>query len=175
MSDKPEAPRRTKGPAPIGNLIGGLSREAFRKRGFTQAHILAHWPEIVGPDLALYSAPDTLKFPRPLAGETGRAAQRITGAILHVKVEGAAALEIKHLEPQILERINGFYGYQAVKALKLVQGVLPPSRSRARPARIKLAPETERQLEQVTATVEDAALREALARLGREVLGRSRS
>ncbi|MDE1173053.1 MAG: DciA family protein [Parvibaculaceae bacterium] len=173
MSSKREASRHSRGPAPVGKLIAPLSREVFRKRGFTQAHILTHWPEIVGPDLSLYSAPDALKFPRPPAGE--ESPRRITGAVLHVVVEGAAALEIKHLEPQIIERINGFYGYPAVKSLRLVQGVLPPPRMRKARPPLDLTPETESRVEEATSDVEDTGLRRSLARLGREVMGRRRT
>ena len=31
------------------------------------------------------------------------------------------ATELQHLEPQVLERINGFFGYAAVKRLRLIQ------------------------------------------------------
>src|SRR5690606_19510173 len=51
-------------PAPVGARIGAVARAAFAKRGFTQSHVLAHWPEIAGAQLAEFSSPEKLIFPR---------------------------------------------------------------------------------------------------------------
>ena len=63
-----------------------------------------------------------------LGNGTGRA-----GGVLVLHVAGAAALELQHSELQILERINGFFGYPAITRLRLIQA--PPLRSSARPER----------------------------------------
>jgi hypothetical protein len=163
------APRRYRTP-PIGAKVAGLTREVFRKRGFAQPHILSHWPEIVGSALAEYSAPEKLAFPRN-PGE-GRGPE--TGATLAVRVDGPVALEIRHLEPQIVERINRYYGYNAVARLKLVQGPLPP-RARARRKLIRpLGPAERAELARSLAPIAESGLKSALERLGERILGTSR-
>lgn len=160
------APRRYSTPA-IGARVAGLTRDIFRKRGFAQSHILAHWPEIVGTALAEYSSPEKLAFPQ--ATNDGRGPT--TGATLAIRVDGPVALEIRHLEPQIVERINGYYGYNAVSRLKLTQGPLPP-RPRARRKLIRpLQPAERAQLAQSLEPIGEPALRVSLERLGERILG----
>ncbi|MBA4210989.1 MAG: DUF721 domain-containing protein [Parvibaculum sp.] len=157
-------------PAPIGARVLGVARSAFAKRGFSEAHILARWAEIVGTGLAEYSSPEKLVFPRA-SGEDTRMRQ---GAVLTVRVDGPVAVEIRHLEPQILERINSYYGYAAVARLKLVQGPLPP-KPRPRYRRIRaLAPQERQALAQELEKIEEPALKQALEKLGENVLGASR-
>ena len=75
---------------------------------------------------------------------------------------GPLAVELQHLAPQVLERVNTYLGYRAVTQLKLSRGVLPaastaPSRRRCPPPAPRCAP---------SRGVDDDALREALEGLG---------
>lgn len=156
-------------PAPVGARVGAVARAAFARRGFTEAHVLAHWPEIAGAQLAEYSSPEKLIFPRTSGEDTGRG-QR-SGATLVVRVDGPVAVEIRHLEPQIVERINAYYGHSAVARLKLVQGPLPAKR---RPRLRRLRPLTAGEraaLAQELEMIEEPALKEALRKLGERVVG----
>ena len=80
---------------------------------------------------------------------------------------GTAALELQHSEPQLLERINSYFGYPAVARLRLIQA--PPALPRHAPAAPAARPSmrTERaEIEAVVQPVADDALRAALAGLG---------
>ena len=147
-----------------------MARAAFAKRGFTQSHVLAHWPEIAGAQLAEFSSPEKLVFPRA----SGERARR-DGATLVVRVDGPVAVEIRHLEPQIIERINGYYGHSAVARQKLPQGPLPvkhgPRLRRLRP----LSADERATLAQELDKNEEPALKEALRKLGERVVGARRA
>jgi hypothetical protein len=129
-------------------------------RGLGEAQLLTQWASIIGPTLAEQVSPDRLSFPR---------GERRNGT-LRLRVAPAVALEIQHTEPVILERINAFFGYRAVARLVLIQG--PPTRPpRPRPPqRRPLTQAEQRLLDQRVESVDDSALREALARLGRAML-----
>ena len=74
---------------------------------------------------------------------------------------------IGELEPQLLDRINGHFGYPAVARLRLVQAPFP--RARARPASSPPpvpSPQEQAEIGQLVAPVGDPELRAALARLG---------
>lgn len=161
-------PRRARVPLPVAKQIAATARSVFKARGFQQDHIVRHWPEIVGASLSGLSMPEKLAFPRTKANESPR---RSEGATLTVRVDGPGALEFAHQEPQILERINSYYGYQAVTRIKLVQAPLPlPKPSRKR--RIAtLSPSQEETLRTETAQIQSDALRASLEELGRRVLG----
>ena len=91
--------KRTKhqsGPLPLATLLPKLTRKALGKFGFSYIGLITDWATIVGPDIARLSAPEKLTFPL----------NKRDSGVLRLKAEGGAALEIQHLEPQILERIN---------------------------------------------------------------------
>lgn len=156
-------------PPPIGARVLAAAQSAFAKRGFREAHVLAHWPEIVGAGLAEFSAPEKLVFPRTSAENDAKS--RRSGATLTVRVDGPIAVEIRHLEPQILERINAYYGYSAVARLKLVQGPLP-AKARPRYRKIRALKAEERAaLAQGLEKIEEPALKQALEKLGERIIG----
>ena len=92
-------------------LINTLTGPAIRKRGFAQGEILRNWADIVGPRLSGVTAPERIQYSK----------KQGCGARLWVRVGGAAALELQHTSPQIVERINTYFGYRAVSELKLIQ------------------------------------------------------
>ncbi len=153
------APRKG-GVRHLARLLPPLTRAVLGKRGFAEGGIVADWPDIVGPDLAAQSLPERLAF---LPGT------RADGT-LQVRVAGALALELQHLEPVVIERINGYFGYRAVARLKIRQGPIP--RRRRRRAAPPPDPAAERAVDSAVAPIEDPGLRAALAGLGRALRGR---
>ncbi len=152
-----DAPRRG-GMRAVGASLPAATKGAVARRGFAEARLLLDWPSIVGETMARHTLPERLARPR---GEGG--------GVLHVRVAGAFALELQHLEPVVIERINAHFGHAAVARLKMTQGLpAPPVRPRRRPKPLGAAAETA-----LAASVErigDDRLKEALARLGRAIL-----
>jgi hypothetical protein len=74
------------------------------------------------------------------------------------------ALEIQHTSDVILQRVNRFFGWNAVGKLALRQAPLARRERRKRPAPPDAKAVAE--VESTLASVEDADLRAALARLG---------
>lgn len=100
----------------IADLMPEIGRTAFRKFGFVQSSVLTRWPEIVGERHARVCQPESIRFP---PGEKG-------DGILQVVVVPAHAPIIQHVIPEIIERVNRFFGYQAVIKVKLRQGAVQP-------------------------------------------------
>lgn len=157
--------RRGHGATALAGLLPRVAGKALRQRGFVESAVITRWAEIVGQELAEETAPERIRFPR---------GQR-AGGVLHVRVGGAAALELQHHAPVVVERVNAFFGYPAVARLQLVQAPLPPAAER--PARVSAEPldnEAEAALAGAVEGVENDELRGALLRLGRAIR-RSRS
>lgn len=151
------------GPRAIGAELPAVTRSALVRRGFAAVRVIADWPEIVGPALADSTMPERLTRTR-----TGK-------ATLAVRVTPSAALELQHLEPLVIERINGHFGFAAVHRLRLIQGpVTPRPRRRPRPPEAALPPAEAAALAQRLAPIADPDLKAALERLGRAVRGRGR-
>ena len=114
------------GPAkPVAELVPQIGRAAFRRFGFVQSSVVTRWPEIVGETHARVCMPESIRFP---PGEK-------SGGILQLVVVPAHAPIIQHVIPEIIERVNRFFGYNAVSRVKLRQGeVTPPPAREPRPA-----------------------------------------
>src|SRR5262249_11782606 len=108
----------------VGSFLPGLTRKAFEKYGFSAASLVADWATIAGRDLAAYTAPERLKWPRVVErsdeelAETGKGRP---GATLVLRVDGGRSLDVQHRARQIIERINAYFGYAAVAELRIVQ------------------------------------------------------
>ncbi len=154
---KPETTPRRAGLRALAESLPRVTKRLFGKRGFAEGGLAADWPGIVGAELAARCRPGKLAF--------ARAAERREGT-LTLRVEAPFATELQHLAPQIMERINGYFGYRAVARLRLKQVPYRPSQQRDRTAPApdpEITPELAARLE----SVEDPELRAALARLGR--------
>ena len=144
------------GPINIGNLTGRLTKPALGKRGFAGAEILTHWPTIVGAELAAFACPLEVKYPR------GRNA----GATLHLRVaHGAAAAMLQMKIPAIIERINRFFGYEAVVQVQAAQGPMP-KRAKAPTAPPPLSPEAAALVESQVENMASGPVKAALTKLG---------
>lgn len=152
---------------PLAASLGGITRAALGKKGFALAQLLSDWQSIVGPGLAATAAPIRLV----------KARDDQDGAVLEIRVEGAAALELQHSEPRVIERINAHFGYAAIRRLKLRQGPVGISGSGAAatvPSIRRIGAGEERSLSRQLEGVGDDSLRDALAGLGRVVIGATR-
>ncbi len=145
------------GPRAIGAELPAVTRTALVRRGFAALRVIADWPETVGPALADSTRPERLV--RSRAGK----------ATLVIRVSPAAALEVQHLEPLIVERINSQFGFAAVDRLRLVQGPVAPRPRRVRRPEPQLPAAEAMRLADRLAPIADADLKAALERLGRAV------
>ena len=155
--------KRTGSMRPATVSVTSVGRTIFRKRGLAQGRIVADWPEIVGRSLADCSIPEKLSTPRG-ANENGT---------LRIRVDGPMAVELQHLTPQIIERINGYFGYRAVERLTIVRGPLPVTPRRRRPKPVTIDDASQADIDARIAGVEDDDLRAALASLGRTIRAQS--
>jgi len=115
----------------VGEFLPALMRPAFEKYGFSAAAILTDWPALAGPELAAYTAPERLKWPRKQTEDNPERGGR-NGATLILRVSGARALEVEHRRPQIIERLNASFGYRAVSEIRVVQAPLAQRQTRMR-------------------------------------------
>ncbi len=158
-----DSAERRGGMRSLGATLPAVARVAIGRRGFAEGGLLTDWPAIVGAEIAERSLPLKLVFS---PGSTRGPGARREG-VLHVRIAGPLALELQHLEPIVLQRINGYFGYSAVARLRIIQGPLPPIRRPAPPPRPRLPPEAEAELAKRLEHIEDAAVRDALHRYGR--------
>ena len=152
MSKDGEGRRFPTAPVPVGQLIPRLTRPAFRKRSPAGAQVMADWPQVVGPALAAVTSPI-----------------RLSAGTLTLACSGPVAMELQHLAPELIARINGHLGRVAVERLRFVQqapagaprpAAPPPAAPLPAPVRDRLA------------GLPEGELRDALEKLARGVYRR---
>ncbi len=143
-----------RGRAPAGKAVGAfvpaLTRKAFEKFGFSTASLVMDWPRIAGPDLAQWTTPERVTWPQRLAtAELADEGDGRAGATLALRVDPARALDVEYRTRQLVERINGYFGYRAIEKLRLLQVPLtahptapatPAASSRSAPGRPAVLP-----------------------------------
>jgi len=164
-----DSPKRNK-PVPrryglrhLASAADSVTRPAFGRRGFALGALLSQWPQIAGERLSDNCQPEKLHFPQG-KGDSGT---------LWVRADGAAALELQHMQPVLIERINMLCGFRAVAALRIVQGPIAPRVRAPAPPRA-LRPAESRAIEQEVAIITDPELKAALARLGQGIYRRKK-
>ncbi|MEQ8193896.1 MAG: DUF721 domain-containing protein [Rhodospirillales bacterium] len=119
---RPKSDRRGGGFKALAASVGRFTKPIFGKRGLADGAIAAEWPLIIGETLAGVTMPEKISYPR---GDR-------RGGTLYLRVaNGSFATELIHLEPQLIERINRYFGYQAIARVKLNQGPLHAPAARA--------------------------------------------
>jgi hypothetical protein len=155
MAKKPAPPPERSGRTrAVAELVPDIGGQAFKRFGFTQSAVVARWEEIVGPQYARHSRPESLAFPR---GQKD-------GGTLKVAVSGALAPMLRHVEPQVIERVNRVLGYAAVAKITLRHADFDSHAAAVREAPpAELSPETRSTLRDVA----DPELRASLESLAR--------
>lgn len=139
-----------------------------RKAGISTA-LIGSWDEIAGSDFADCSRPERITWPRRNADRHGEAGGMEPG-VLTVACEGARALFLSHAQGELIQRINGFFGFPAIRQIKIVQkpvAIQTRQRRRLRP----LSAGEKSHVAELTADIENEALKAAIERLGRGVYG----
>lgn len=144
---------------PLAELIGKSLDPLVRKRGLARAELISWWPDIVGAVYAGRTAPERIRWTRDG-----------TPATLIVRCDPALALQFAHETDRVRERLNAYFGYPAVGAVRIVQrAVGAEAKDEKRPSEeVALPASLEKRLERL-----DGPLKDSLAALARGVLARS--
>ena len=143
----------------VAELIGRTLDPLVRKRGLARAELIAWWPDIVGAAYAGRTVPERIRWPRD-----GKA------ATLVVRCDPSLSLQFAHEIDRVRERLNSYFGYPAVAAVKIVQ-----HRVGAEPEPSKV-PEIAREIPagmQDRLARLDGPLKDSMSALAKSVLARS--
>jgi hypothetical protein len=144
---------------PLAELVGKALDPLVRKRGLARAEMISWWPDIVGAAYAARTAPERISWPRD-----GKAATLI------VRCDPSVVLQFQHETGRVRERLNSYFGYPAVGAVKIVQqrvGAAAAPEPPAKPAR-PISPKLGEKLDRV-----DGPLGDSLRRLAKAVIAGS--
>ncbi len=148
----PEEPQRANRSRAVAELLPAIGGAAFRRFGFVQGAIVSRWREIVGERYAAVSTPESIRFP----------VGRKQDGTLTLTVAGAHAPMMQHIAPEIVERVNRFFGYAAIVRVTIRQGEVATPAPRRAPPSIRTVPH---ELGQSLKTIADPELKAVLESL----------
>ena len=152
---------------PLAEFLDVCLSPSLAAQGFATSDIIMAWAEIVGERLAAFTQPLKIEWKRKSPHADPEA--RPDPAILVIRVEGAFALEMQHLAPTIIDRVNTYYGWRCIGKLVLKQG--PVRRvEKKRPAPPVLSQADRDKVGRAVEPIEEEPLRAALDRLGQAIV-----
>jgi len=122
MSEPTEKRRYSLFSKSLKSCVEPVVRPSLKAQGVAASKIIVEWEQIVGKELAAYTMPVKLTFPRDKNSE----------GTLTVACEGAYSLTLQHIQPVIMERIASYFGYRAVARINIEQRKIskaPPKRT----------------------------------------------
>lgn len=148
----------------LGNVFIPIMKEVMSAEDFIEADVIMHWIDIVGEELAGFCNPLKTRFDIKDNTRT-----------LYMEVPvGGFALELRHREDYILEKVNAYFGYKAVHKLNISQNANMKLRGvvckKCKKEEQKLNASEENYLSELTAEIKDEKLREILIKLGKSVI-----
>ena len=161
----------TKGFKRTDSLLSSQIRTASESRGFAQSRLLTQWSEIAGADTAAIAHPVEVGY--------GRGGM---GATLTLLTTGANAPILEMQKEQLRTRVNAVYGYNAISRIRITQtaatgfaeGKVAFAHKTKPTAPKQPNPALRQKATEVAQPVSDDGLRAALARLGENVLNKSK-
>ncbi len=166
-SPLPSAKPRMRGFEATSGLLRDQIRKVGEQRGFAVARLLTHWPEIAGEEIA--------RITRPVKVGYGREGM---GASLTLLTTGPNAPIIEMQKEKLREKVNAVYGYAAISRILITQTAAtgfaegqaaftykPKAPPAPDPAILAEAART-------AAPIQNDDLRQALERLGQNILNR---
>ncbi len=140
-------------------------KKLLGNKGMAEIDLIANWKNIAGEEMAQHSLPQKIEFKQGCKNN---------GVLYLLVAGGAYALEIQHKTSILLEKINTFFGYQAVAKIKIIQNDTfihssPQAEFDDKHEKKLVTKEEENYIQSVTENVQNPDLRARLKSLGESI------
>jgi len=155
------------GPRSVADIIGGVMEPVLARRTGMTLDLIKAWPTLVNEEFAKTTRPEKIDWPRRAHED-----DPFEPATLVVACESASALFFQHELPPILERVNVFFGFQAIKRIRIVQKPVMKAAKNKNAKTKSLSKEEQVRLETLLENIDDPELRQILENLGTRVIAK---
>ena len=114
--------KRNYRPIKLADSLQGINKNLVNKFGKIDYIIYSKWSEIVGSFFVKHTQAEKITV-IPKFSEDGK--KQHQEKTLYVNVAPVVAVEFQHFQNKILEKINYFFGYQAIHHIKIHQNFTP--------------------------------------------------
>ena len=152
-------------PITIGESLKSLNKNFLYKFGKIDYTVHAKWSDIVGKFFINHSEPIKVSS---LPVSTNEEGETIFERYLHVNVSPAAAIEFQHFQDKIIEKINSYFGYKAIKGIKIHQQYIGDIMPKRKTKKIDFA-QDEKLKKSILESLDDLTnkeLKESIVKLG---------
>ena len=141
FSKEKQGKKRFRGPQQISELVSGVLDPLMQQRAGMTMQLVMAWEEIAGHIHADYTRPEKLEWPRQISDD-----DPFQPATLRIACEGARSIYLQHETGMIIERVNSFFGFNAIDRIKIVQKSIQNTEKPRRQPRAKLDPQQQKRL-----------------------------
>ncbi|KLK91237.1 hypothetical protein AA309_21440 [Microvirga vignae] len=152
---------------PLSEFLDACLSPSLAAQGFATSDIIMTWPDIVGERLAAFTQPLKIEWKRKPPHADPEA--RPEPATLVIRVESAFALELQHMAPTVIDRVNTYYGWRCIGKIVLKQGPVRRIEKKKPPAPA-LTTEAKAKVSSAIQDIEEDGLKAALDRLGQAIV-----
>ena len=151
----------------ISNFLPNIAKSLFGKKTMLFGKLIAEWHSIVGVDIASKAIPIELKY--------SKSSKKKNQAILHIATNSADSLEISYQKDIIKERLNIFFGYSAIKDIKIIHKKIVNTKHK-KPKKVikRLSQDEEVDIDKKLDKIEEKDLKIALKNLGKAIILRDK-
>ncbi|MBO6289440.1 MAG: DUF721 domain-containing protein [Alphaproteobacteria bacterium] len=141
-------------------------KQLLGKQGFYMLELLNNWRCVIGSELAKYTLPYKLSFKKD---------ERSNGCLTLITISGAFAMEIKQKQQLIINKVNSYFGYEAVSTIKILQtgnaeDFLYSKKPLENIKKSVVSQEQENYITELVKNIDSPQLREIVEKLGRQVV-----
>lgn len=148
-------------PRQLSHSVEQIARQSVGKDWGLYAALLDHWQEIVGNDYARVTTPVKIIFPHQ-----PNEARRRNGTMT-IRLPKGLAMEFTYKTEQIRQRINNYFGYDAIGRVVFDPVFGLPVRTKTA---VVADPVAVSEIQKTVKTIDDNELRDALQSFGEAVL-----
>lgn len=149
----------------LGDLMSSVLEDVVARRSGMTIDLISAWGEIAGPNYAGFTRAEKINWPRQISD-----LDPFQPGTLVVACDPSKAVFFQHETSQILERLNLFFGFEAIGKIKIVQKPVQIKSKEQRKVPDKLDEASEAKLSKVMSHIEDDDLRKKLEKFGRGVM-----
>ena len=144
----------------LGWYVSKIAKPFFNRQGFVKGYIIDNWEEIVGENYCKISIPEKLRIQKG-------------GGILTIATDGATATEMEYIKPEIIKKVNDYYGYRAISRIRFRNSYLKGSENKKEKKIIKEIIKKQ-DISVSLNDFEEGKIKEAISSLGRFIVNKKK-
>lgn len=153
----------------VHELIGGLLEPILAKRAGMTLNLLSGWESLMGDSIGRHTRPEKIQWPRRVND-----LDPFEPATLILACESSHAILVQHETDQIIDKVNGFFGFDAIRNVKIRQKPVGTSDNVSTEEHVTMTPDLQERVDAIVGDVDDPELRNRLRVLGERALSRKR-